>query len=211
METTRIIGAAFGATGAMAALWQGARFCTLPPSPAKSIVKTTAVASLALAGAVLGAPGLIVAGLALGATGDFFLSRPGDNAFLAGMAAFAGGHLAYAAAFLFAGAGTPPPALVLAFLALGASTEFWLAPRAGALRWPVRGYVLVILGMALAAMGLPAGHIVLKAGVLAFLASDLILALATFVLRTPRTQRVAQYALWPLYWCGQALILCASL
>ena len=63
-------------------------------------MKTASVALLALAGWMLGAPAWIVAGLALGALGDFALARPGTAAFLAGMAAFALGHLAYAGGFL---------------------------------------------------------------------------------------------------------------
>ena len=39
---------------------------------------------------------LVVPGLALGALGDFFLTRRAEAAFLAGMGAFAAGHLAYA-------------------------------------------------------------------------------------------------------------------
>lgn len=63
----------------------------------RSLVKTASVACLALAALAAGAPPAIAAGLALGALGDWFLSRPGDRAFLAGMAAFGAGHLAYAA------------------------------------------------------------------------------------------------------------------
>jgi len=128
------------------ALAMGVYYCAQGPGTAKSVVKTTSVAALALLGLRLEVPGLVVAGLFLGALGDYFLSRPGERAFLAGMAAFAAGHLAYLLAFVEAGADLPPlfPALIL--IALGLSTELWLAPRTGALRLPVRGYVLISSG-----------------------------------------------------------------
>lgn len=195
---------------AVLAVWQLLRYADAPPGWVKSWVKTGSVAALALAGPGLGVPWAITLGLALGAVGDFCLSRPGDRAFLAGMAAFAAGHLAYLAALIGFGAGWPGGWTILGLLALGASTELWLAPRTGALRWPVRAYVLVILAMALAALGLPpgfAGRGGVLAGALAFVASDLILALEIFVLPDGRLRQIAKRALWVLYWGGQALIL----
>jgi uncharacterized membrane protein YhhN len=169
-------------------------------------VKTGSVLALALAGVAAGAPGLVVAGLALGAAGDFFLSRAGTVAFLAGMAAFAAGHLAYGAEFLDPGV-WPPAFPALALTALGLSTEVWLAPRTGALRWPVRGYVAVITLMALAALTLPAPRWPALLGALLFLLSDLLLALELFVLSGGGPKRLARRVLWAAYWSGQALIL----
>ena len=191
------------------ALWQLFAFAAAPPSAPKSAVKTGAVATLALLGAGLGAPGLVIAGLALGAAGDFCLSRPGERAFLAGMAAFAAGHLAYFLWFLRLGAGTPPPIAGLAVALFGIAVLFWIAPRAGALRAPVSAYVGVILAMALAALGLR-DHPLATAGALVFVASDLTLALELFVLG-PDRRRPAAYLVWALYWPAQALILAAAL
>ncbi len=197
--------------GAALALLYGAFFAGRPPTVAKSAVKTSSVLALALAGVAAGAPRLVVAGLALGAAGDFFLSRAGTRAFLAGMAAFAAGHLAYGAEFLAPGARPPavwPPAIpALVLVALGLSTEAWLAPRTGALRWPVRFYVAVITLMALAALTLPASRWPALVGALLFLLSDLLLALELFVLPAGRLKRLAGRALWAAYWSGQALIL----
>ena len=64
------------------------------PGPLASAAKTGATAALALAGLAAGAPWAVVLGLVLGALGDFFLTRRAETAFLAGMAAFAAGHLA---------------------------------------------------------------------------------------------------------------------
>lgn len=188
-------------------------YAALRPRPegdlARSLAKTASVALLAIAAVAGGAPPAIGAGLALGALGDWFLSRPGDRAFLAGMAAFGAGHLAYAGQFLAWGQGAPPPGPALAFLALALSTELWLAPHAGSLRWPVRGYVLLIAGMALAAMTVT-GRPLSALGAAMFVASDLLLAIEKF---TPRGRALGGIglAVWVLYWTGQALILAGSL
>jgi uncharacterized membrane protein YhhN len=181
------------------------------PSLRMAVVKAAAVGVLVPGALALGAPPAVVAGLALGAAGDFALARPGARWFLAGMAAFAAGHLAYLAAFAVMGAGGPPVWLAVALAVLGGSTELWLAPRTGDLRGPVRGYVGVIVAMALAAGGLPPGHGPAQAGVALFVASDLLLALERFVLRDGVWRRRCAVLLWPLYWGGQALILWGAL
>ncbi|WP_022702787.1 lysoplasmalogenase family protein [Pseudorhodobacter ferrugineus] len=152
--------------------------------------------------------GLMGLGLAFGAAGDFALALRNDRAFLAGMAAFAIGHLIYAWALwaqtqsimgmsldaggAFGGAGLSPMqigALVgLALVML--STEAWLAPKTGALRWPVRGYVVVIGIMAAVAILLVenAGGGVLRLGAALFVLSDLLLALRLFVVTTSPCQ-----------------------
>ena len=191
---------------ALLAIWQLLAFATAPSSLRKSLVKTGSVAALALAAPMLGAPSTVALGLALGAVGDWFLSRDGERAFLIGMAAFAAGHACYVAAFIGLGAGMPGWPAVVALVLLGASTELWLAPRTGALRWPVRGYVLVILAMGVAALGLE-GYDRLRAGAVLFVASDLVLAVQMFVLGDGALRRACQRLLWVLYWCGQALIL----
>lgn len=206
--------AALWSVAALAAVWYGLAHAGGAGDWRASMVKTTSTAALALAGWAMGAPGWIVAGLALGSAGDFALSRPGQRWFLAGIGAFALGHLAYVAAFLggFGAVSTPGPmgwAIIAALLGLVLSTEVWLAPHTGALRWPVRGYGLVIGAMAVAALLLPpgAGQGAMRAGAAMFLASDLILAVRMFRLNDQSAQEMAGCILWPLYWGGQALIL----
>lgn len=193
------------ALAAVAALAYGAGWCWRGPSVLKSALKTVATAALAGAALAFGAPWPVTLGLALGAVGDLALSRPGQGAFLAGMGAFALGHLAYAAAFLAAGHGVPPLIPAIAVIALGLSTELWLAPRTGALRAPVRGYVAVILAMALAALTLPATAWATLTGAALFLLSDTLLAVEMFVLPPP-APRALHRAVWAAYWSGQALI-----
>lgn len=180
-------------------------------SPRAAADKTASTALLALAGAMLGAPGWVVAGLALGSLGDLALARPGTAAFLAGMAAFALGHLAYAVEFWgHAGAGGPLAwAMVAGTAAMVLWCALWLAPRAGALAWPVRAYGLVIGAMVALAALMPPGLALV--GAMAFMASDLILALRMFVLTDPAQRLLAARVLWPLYWGSQALILAGTL
>lgn len=193
--------------GAALAVLYGWIFCAAPPAPAKTVIKTLSVASLALAAPALGVPPAIALGLALGSIGDFFLSRSGERSFLAGMVAFAAGHLAYALAFFHAGAGLPGFAVFLPLLVLGLSTEVWLAPQTGSLRWPVRGYVVVILIMAVAAYGMPAGAGIVMLGATLFVLSDLLLAIDLFRFGPGRPSLWRARSLWAAYWAGQCLIL----
>ena len=133
------------------------------PGPGASAAKTASVALLALIALAVGAPLPVTLGLAFGALGDFFLTRRGESAFLAGMAAFALGHLAYVAAFVTRGLelggpvfGPVQTGLLVLLVLLIASTEVWLAPRTADLRGPVRGYGLIIGAMAAAVILLPA-------------------------------------------------------
>lgn len=173
-------------------------------------VKTASTGLLALAAGMMAAPGWIVAGLMLGCLGDLALARRGTAAFLAGMAAFALGHLAYAAEFWgrFAGAGALSLALIAGTAAMVLWCGLWLAPRAGGLAWPVRAYGLVIGVMVALAALMPPG--LALAGALAFMASDLILALRLFVLTDSARRLLAARVLWPLYWGSQALILAGT-
>jgi uncharacterized membrane protein YhhN len=184
-------------------------------SLSRSLVKTSSVVLLALAGWAMLGPWQVVAGLAFGAAGDFCLSRPGTRAFLSGMAAFALGHVAYAVLFLsFADPailiGDPRRmALALGLLAVVLSTEVWLAPRTGNLRGPVRAYVVIIAVMGFAALAVP--HSGPTIGASLFLLSDLLLALRNFVFRTGTPRRFLAVMLWPAYWTGQFSILLAAL
>lgn len=190
-------------------------------TPAAPWVKTASVAFLAAESWVLGTPAFVTAALALGAVGDHALTRRGARDFLIGMAAFAAGHLAYAGGFFLRGqelaalgltdrAGWPVLVPLVLFLA---STELWLAPHTGALRGPVRGYVLVIGLMTAVALTLPdhGGRGMILAGAGLFLASDLLLALRLFRAETAGQAWWLSVTLWPAYWAGQLLLLLGGL
>lgn len=184
-----------------------------------SVSKTlsTALLAAALLAAAPAHPGIwiIILGLALGSVGDFALSRPGTPAFLVGTVAFALGHAAYAYGFWSRSADFGPPAFgtgqITALIALSLfllSTEFWLAPRTGPLRWPLRGYVLCIGIMATAAILLAPAHgqLVLMLGAGLFVFSDILLAVGLFLVSSAQTRARLSLVLWPAYWLGQALI-----
>lgn len=196
-----------GIVAALAALVYWTRCAKPGASRQRSAVKTASVGLLVVAGVLADAPPAIILGLALGSAGDLALSRPGQKSFLVGMAVFAAGHLAYAGWFWAASDGAILVLPSLIMLALAVSTEFWLIPHTGALRWPVRGYVAIIALMAIAATGLPAHRWGAQTGAALFVLSDLLLAIHIF--RLPRPWLA--YLLWPAYWLGQMMILAGSL
>ncbi len=181
-------------------------------------VKTASTGLLAVLLAAMPGAGwfwLVPLGLALGALGDLFLALKGERWFLAGVGAFGLGHLAYAGGFLlrsgalgFDGVAAGEGVVLAGLLGLLVSTEVWLASRTGELRWPVRGYVVLIGLMGLAAVLLPAapGQMVLRLGAALFILSDLMLAVQLFVAKDAGVCRRLALALWPAYWVAQALI-----
>ncbi|MFT5343357.1 MAG: putative membrane protein YhhN [Paracoccaceae bacterium] len=186
-----------------------------PAGVLRSVVKTTAVAALAVAAVLAQAPVMLAVALALCALGDLLLSRDGDAAFMGGIAAFAAGHLAYIALFLLhpladiGRIGDVPQVWVAAGLVLlGVVMARLLAPRAGSLRGPVLGYIPIILGMGVAVLALPEtgpgpGWALVAA--FAFVASDMVLASEKFLLTEGHPAlRWTPYVVWPLYWGAQA-------
>lgn len=183
-----------------------------PPSALRSGLKTAPLVVFSFIAWRIGAPGLLPVALVFSAMGDLALSRPGERAFLAGLVAFAFAHVAYVVLFSVLAGAWPwhafarAPVVVASLVALAGSTEWWLAPHAGRLKWPVRGYVAVIAVMGIAALGL--GDPVILLGAAFFIASDVLLALVVFRMR-PGTAMAgnASRLLWLLYITGQFLIL----
>jgi uncharacterized membrane protein YhhN len=206
------------ALGCAVALIYAAGFCYRGPSWIKTVVKAVPLLAFAVAAQVNFANPLIVVALALSALGDIALSRPGERAFLAGLAAFAAAHLAYALMFSGLLSGKDPSRLLdvpllpaLALAALAVSTEFWLAPHAGALRGAVRAYVVLITLMGLTALSLPPERALAVWGAFAFILSDLLLAIQIFRMGpASRGQVPVSVLLWLLYVAGQAAILAGA-
>ncbi|MCT4684458.1 MAG: lysoplasmalogenase [Roseicyclus sp.] len=193
---------------ALLALAYGAVWTLRPISLARSATKTGATALLALAALWAEQPGLALA-LALGALGDWFLSRPRETGFLPGLAAFAFGHAVYLA-LLWPLAGPPAlvPSAILFAVALALMLSLW--PRLGPLRVPVTAYAALSVALGLVALGMPLGA--LSLGVLAFILSDIVLAVALFLLpEGHRAHPVLSRFLWVLYWGGQAAILIGAI
>ena len=196
----------------------------------RSALKTLPLLCFAMAAYLGDAPAFLALALFLSALGDFALSRDGRKAFLYGLSAFALAHLVYIIVFLNLAntavweAFAIAPVAAVAMLVFAFSTELWLAPHTGKLRWPVRVYIGLITLMGLASLTLPlearfymaegeviAFHlphamVILGAGL--FIISDLILSIRMFRLQgdSPR-KRIASWGVWLFYIAGQLLIL----
>ena len=135
------------------------RYCYRSASWPKSFVKTMSVLLLALAAWSAAGPGALIVALLLCALGDYLLSRDSEPLFMAGVGAFAAGHIAYVWLFLshpasdssriLAGNRLP---IILGLAALGVIMARTLWHRAGEMRWPVMGYIPVILSMGVAVL-----------------------------------------------------------
>jgi uncharacterized membrane protein YhhN len=162
------------------------------------------VAAVVVHPANQGERALFVVALALGLAGDVFLMLP-DSYLLPGIAAFLGGHLAYAAGFRFAGFSALG---LLAGLAIVVATASLFLHRVlGALqgtrerlRNPVIAYAIVISLMTVSATA--SGNLVAAAGGLLFFYSDVIFAWYRFVKPVAWGQPVNIV----MYQLGQALL-----
>lgn len=98
---------------------------------------------------------IILLGLILCAIGDVLLIPKAKNAFLAGMAAFAAGHVAYIAAFFSGGIVISLAVVLTAFLfsAFAAGFVYWLRRDLGVFFRPVAVYSLIIGAMVVASVG----------------------------------------------------------
>lgn len=203
---------------ALLALCYGLGFAHRGISWPRSLIKTGSTVLLALIALTTGAPWLLTAGLALGAAGDFFLTRPGERNFLAGLGAFLAGHIAYVALFAaisdFARLTESGIRLAIAALLIAAAAAVYrqLWPHLGALRIPVAAYVVTICAMGIAALTLPFiwPLALAVAGAFAFILSDMLLSQQLFVVdEGTALSHTLGLALWFTYWPAQALILAA--
>ena len=141
-------------------------------------------------------------------TGDFaFLAGDPKRWLPFGLIAFLAGHLTYVPLFLDR-AGAPPVWFWPAAAAIGTVAGLMLRAlwgSLGALRLPVIVYVLAIVAMTVTSLLLPGRAWATTAGALAFMASDAILSFDLFkstkLLGSPR---LTAWAIWFLYWGGQA-------
>lgn len=177
---------------------------------AKPLASVGFIATALAAGATSSRYGTtVLVALVLGFLGDALLIPAASAAFLAGLASFLLGHLAFAVAFVVRGV---EPSLVLGasvLLAVPAALAWrWLAPHVPAkMRAPVIAYIGVISVMVAAAAGTlrSAGGASVLIGAMMFFVSDLAVARQRFVERTFWNKT------WglPLYYGGQ-LVLAAT-
>ena len=179
----------------------------------RTVIKTGAVALLALLAAIEGGPLLLVAALALSAAGDAFLAHEGEKPFLGGLASFLLAHLAYVALFVMAGGGVEIVAVqpwrlalpVVVVAGAGLLLMRLLPAVQPEMRMPVVAYVAAILAMMVAAATVPAPIVMVGAAL--FVASDAILAVERFLLAEGSRHRAwTGPAVWVLYYVAQAII-----
>ncbi len=199
------------AVGLLFAVLYALLFCYRGPSWAKTGIKIIPVLGFAVAGYANFAAMLVVAGLGLSAVGDLALSRDTPKTFLFGLIAFAGAHILYILHFTdLGGVALIPLWAAGVVVALAVSSEVWLRPFTGAMKWPVRAYVVVITTMAVMALSLQGRELAMW-GAMAFVVSDVILAIQVFRMKeSARWQVPASVALWGLYVLGQCMILAGA-
>jgi uncharacterized membrane protein YhhN len=151
---------------------------------------------------------IVLAGLVACAVGDvFLLARKSENLFMAGMAAFALGHLAYFGAFIpFEGSDFGMMNFVIdgGIILGGLSFLRWLKPKLPKnMIWPVGIYTMIILLMVLNAIDLPLSRPLVFAmmGAVMFAVSDMFVARDRFAKPNPKNA----LAITPLYFGAQAL------
>jgi len=180
-----------------------------------SALKTLSTALLAIIAWRMGGPALLVAGLALSALGDLFLSRDGEKAFISGLVSFLAAHVAYIV--LFASIGLSPAVLLSLPLVLAAAAliavslallRVILRHVSGELRLPVMVYCTALVLMGLTALVTERPPII--AGAVMFVASDAILAWERFVEPAVSARKPPmRLAVWVLYYTAQVTFLLA--
>ena len=152
----------------------------------------------------MGTGRLILVGLIAGLAGDLLLELRAAAGFLLGLGAFLLGHLAYTGAFALDRPDWGLTALAAGALAvIGFGVAKWLRPHLTPhLRIPVLIYIVVILAMTAAGIGLVDHRVLASVGAVAFLASDLAVARDRFV----RPGFVNSAWGLPLYYLGQVLL-----
>lgn len=199
-----------------AALAYGLILSSRPPSIMRMAIKTAAVGLLAVIALVADAPWMLFLALGFSALGDAFMAEP-DRFLPAGLTSFLVAHLLYTPLFLAFGnlallAEPVRAAGVGATVLLAIGLMRWLWPELGKLRPAVVAYVVAITAMVSTSFLLPTALWPAMAGAVAFMASDAILAGELFrKAKLFGSQRLTDWAVWFLYYGGQALIAYAIL
>lgn len=200
-----MVSAIFGIS-ALLAFGYGAIWVARPVSDLRSGLKTGATFGLIIIAMFWDLP-LWATALAFGALGDWFLSREPEAGLLPGLIAFTIGHCIYLW-ILWPLAGPAPIVGVGILIVLSFVVMVRLWGELGILRIPVAFYTAISFVLGCFALGLPQEALILTAGVLSFILSDVILAFELFVMKEDTLlKRIACRAVWVFYWGGQAAIL----
>ena len=196
----------------LSALAYGFHWLRAAPSVPRSAAKTLAIGSLAVLSFLLDGPWQLTIALGLSAAGDFFLSRDGDKAFLAGLASFLAAHVAYVWIMTIVAGGYEAHRLDAAtIVAVYAGLMLrWLWPHLGEMRGAVIAYVIAIYAMGVVAAGAPASLWPIWVGAALFVASDSVLAAELFPWRE-KPRRWTAPVIWSTYYAAQIFLAAAFL
>jgi uncharacterized membrane protein YhhN len=148
---------------------------------------------------------IMIVGLMLSWFGDLFLSYNGRTPFVAGLAAFLAGHIAYVAAFVERDLGEQFFVPLLGMVVVAIPIARWLLPTVpGELKIPVIAYMAVITTMVATAVSTNAADADWRilVGAIAFYLSDLGVARDRFAWPGLINRMVGL----PLYFGGQLLL-----
>lgn len=152
---------------------------------------------------------IMVGGLVLSWFGDLFLSYDGRGPFVAGLAVFLAGHIAYVTAFSNRGLGDQFYVPVLAVVVVAIPVARWLMPTVPKeLKGPVIAYMAVISAMVVTAVSTnaTAADWRIPVGAVSFYLSDLGVARERFA----RPGLINRMVGLPLYFGGQLLLAWAA-
>jgi uncharacterized membrane protein YhhN len=180
-----LVVAALAATGDWAAVAAGNKRLEYVCKPAVLVALTAAALALDPDDPTVRA--WFVVALVFSLAGDVFLMLPGDL-FVAGLAAFLVGHLAYVGGFLAAGVSAPAvlaglAVVAVALLLVGRPLLAGARRKEPAMVVPVAAYMAVISAMLVTAIG--AGPGLAVAGAALFYTSDALIGLGRFVRAWP--------------------------
>ena len=202
---------------ALAALAYGLVMVGQGPSLQRTVVKVAAVGAIAVMAFFSDAPWLLAAGLLLCVVGDGFLAGDAQRWLPAGLFAFLIGHVLLV--FLFQETRDPSLEMtslqIVGAVAVGVTAVAmlaWLWRALGLMRAAVTLYVIVIAVMVGSSFLLPAFYWPAMLGAGLFMTSDAILAGSVFRREALfGSDRLTRWAIWFLYYGGQALIAWAFL
>lgn len=203
-----LVGLSFGC--ALAYGLAGARLRDLgAPTDLVALLKASSIVTLACTALLGRAPRLIAWALIFGGAGDLSLAQ---EQFLAGLIAFALGHICYIRVFLREGVGVgaalKQPIRVIGALALIAAAvlcALWLIPPSSPLLAPLSAYTSILTLTTLSSFTLPRARWPSIAGAILFFISDGFVAAALF--HAPQGANAAfwmNFTGWMIYWAGQA-------
>jgi len=176
------------------------------PYPLDYLVKTVPILCLMVLAfrSIPGAKGrLIGVGLLFSGAGDILLQIDGVRFFVHGLGAFLIAHLFYIAAFIRQPAITRSKLPVIAAIGVyGAAMGIVLFPRLGDMIIPVTVYLIIILGMGVAACLGSTNHTFVIVGAGLFILSDSLIAINRFLWPLP----LSGYLVMGTYYAAQLLI-----